>query len=206
MPLRLPGLPGYSWDSRVANYRDAGGRFVSREKILGLMEQRITHHQDEIGRLARALGDKRISIADWQRGTANQLRLMHTQQAALGRGGWERMTQADWGRVGGNLRGQYKYLDGFAKDIAAGKLSPAQIEARARMYGQSGRAAYWRGARAAKAAAGYTEERRIAVGDANTCETCDNLEALGWRPLGELPMPGTACEGLTNCRCEMEYR
>ncbi|ATW62855.1 hypothetical protein SCBWM1_gp171 [Synechococcus phage S-CBWM1] len=53
---------------------------------------------------------------------------------------------------------------------------------------------------------GYTQMRRWAVGDKNTCEDCAWWDSVGWRPIGELPLPGNSCRCLDRCRCRMEYR
>ncbi len=82
------------------------------------------------------------------------------------------MTPRDWGSLGRMLRDQYHYLDGFAADVAAGKLSEAQIRARAQMYMDAGHLAFERG----------------------------RAEAFGMPTLPAYPGSGdTAC--LTHCRC-----
>ena len=53
---------------------------------------------------------------------------------------------------------------------------------------------------------GYKEMRRIAKDDKRTCKDCRRYGAEGWRPLGELPMPGKGCRCYANCRCYIEYR
>ena len=55
------------------------------------------------------------------------------------------MTQSDYGRVGGLLKRQYQYLDNFAKEIGAGKLSQGQVETRSKMYINSSTQAFERG-------------------------------------------------------------
>ncbi len=50
----------------------------------------------------------------------------------------------------------------------------------------------------------YNEERRV-LGDAMHCLDCPPLAALGWQPIGTLPMIGdTECGG--HCHCHFEYR
>ena len=74
------------------------------------------------------------------------------------------------------LRDQYHHLDGFAADIAAGRLSEAQIRARARMYVDAGHLAFERG----------------------------RAEAFGMPTLPAYPGDGqTAC--LTRCWCSWDH-
>ena len=174
---------------------------------LNVVEQRIELYQSSIGDATQVYNDGQITLAEWQRLMADDLRNMHLQNAAVGRGGWANLTDADLQKVEGSLRFQYQHLDGFANDILDGKLSPAQIKARAQLYAQSGRSAYWDANTTTQTDTGYTEERRIAIGDKGTCTPCNDLEALGWQPIGSLPNPGgEPCDGLTNCRCTKEYR
>ena len=73
-----------------------------------------------------------------------EIKKEYIRQYLLGIGGRDQMTAADWGSIGGMLREQYRFLDGFLAEIAAGNLTEAQIMARARMYINSAREAYER--------------------------------------------------------------
>jgi hypothetical protein len=59
------------------------------------------------------------------------------------------MTQSDWGKIGADLRKQYRYLDRFANEIALGQLSDKEIAARARMYTAGANSNFGRGQAAA---------------------------------------------------------
>lgn len=209
----MPTVPlyeigGYVWERASARFRDAAtGRWVPRTRIMDLIQERIEYHQGEMGRLTQALVDQRLTLAQWERAFAQQLKDLHLQQAALARGGWQNMTQADFGRVGRALRDQYGYLHRFASDIATRDLTPGQIAWRAGLYAMSGRQSYWNAAMTTAEQAGWTKERRIAVGDKGTCTKCDGYARMGWQPIGTLPAPGgDSCAGYSACRCEKEYR
>jgi hypothetical protein len=89
-------------------------------------------------------------------GTAHQAALL-TATAERGAGGkirnaFARLTGAspeallskqDRAALRSAVEGQLKYLDGVQRDIAAGRLSPAQIAARANLYGPSIRPFYY---------------------------------------------------------------
>lgn len=53
---------------------------------------------------------------------------------------------------------------------------------------------------------GFKEMRRVARVDKKTCEDCLSYNRSGWKPLGELPMPGHGCQCYDRCRCYVEYR
>jgi hypothetical protein len=53
---------------------------------------------------------------------------------------------------------------------------------------------------------GAKEMRRVATRDKRVCADCLNYDALGWQPIGSLPVPGTRCQCLDRCRCRIDYR
>ena len=133
--------------------------------------------QARVESLAGALAAGGISLGEWQSQMRQALKDAHIQMYVLGVGGTGQLTQQDYGRIGGILQEQFRYLDGFAAEIARGGLTAAQIRARAAMYAQAAREAYERG------------------------------KARAWNVVGALPAyPGdgnSAC--LVNCKCYWEF-
>lgn len=117
-----------------------------------------------------------ITIQQWEREMRILLRDTYRAMYELAIGGSGNMTQADYGRLGGILQEQYRYLHNFAADIAAGRLSPLQAMNRARMYIESATQAF---ERAQAASYGITLPQYPGDG-------------------------GTQC--LSNCRCHWEIR
>jgi len=95
--------------------------------------------------LAGSVASGSLSTPQWVTGMREEIKRSYISQYLLGKGGVQNMTQADWGRLGGLLQNQYRYLDGFAQDINAGTMSEAQIKQRAELYINSSRQAYERG-------------------------------------------------------------
>jgi hypothetical protein len=81
-----------------------------------------------------------ISIGQWEEQMKKAIRELHTSVAAIGKGGWDQMTPADWGRLGPILKEQYKYLHRFAQYISDNRdtISISAIKARAHLYGNAG--------------------------------------------------------------------
>lgn len=81
-----------------------------------------------------------ISIGTWEESLKKAIRELHTSVAAIGKGGWDQMTWADWGRLGPVMKEQYRYLHGFAEHVAQNResISLSAIQARAHMYGNAG--------------------------------------------------------------------
>lgn len=120
----------------------------------------------------RLLADQ-ISVDAWLKECRLVLKNAYIQQYLLGIGGQGQLTQKDYGSIGGMLGEQYKYLQNFAREIAAGNLTPGQIRRRIAMYSNSARE-------------GYARARARAHGI----------------PDGKLPAyPGVGSECLTACRC-----
>ena len=205
------------WEVGTQRYRNLDtGRFIGRAEVVNLVNDVVDRTIDDpVATINTMLGDKRLNAADWKTAFGRQIKNVYIQQAELAAGGREQMTPQLWGMVGGSVREQYRYLDDFARQVANGQLTQAQIEARTKMYINSSREAYWRVKDVQAQAQGMTEERWIAIGDDSTCGPCSDADAMGWQKIGTFAQPGsgrvlvspqTNCQGLTNCRCTKEYR
>lgn len=145
-----------------------------------------------------------IDLAEWQKRVAHDLKLAHIIAASLGRGGREKMTFSDWGRVGQRLRSEYRYLTNFANEIALGNLSAAQIAARAELYVGGVKAAFYAGVTAAQKEDGAEWEQRL-LGSGESCLDCIAWAAMGRQPVGSLPEPGERSVCGNNCLCRKVY-
>lgn len=200
-----PLTPDYVWDDVALRYRDvASGRFVSAETVRTVVDHVVAGSAVEIERLALRVSTGAMPIAEWQSQMAQTLRLLHTGQAAAAAGGWANMTQADWGRVGAELRAQYRWLEGFAQDIETGRVSGGAILTRASMYADAARGTYEQTRRAIMRRNGAREERRV-LGKADHCDCCIGEAGRGWQPIGTLIRIG-GCTCIVNCKCSFEYR
>ena len=198
---------GYIWDKSIGRYRDrATGRLVSERTLLDLG----TRYMDEftrpnVQRLTERMIAGKLDLASWQTQVARELKIGHINEMLIGRGGRAAVTAADYGRVGGHLRFEYRHLDGLAQEIKAGLLSDAQIKMRIDMYVNGLKMSYAEGVEAAKVEAGYRFEQWF-LGEAEHCEDCVAFAGQGRQPIGAYPTPGdghTRC--LHNCACHKEY-
>lgn len=204
--IDLASRAGYVWERATARYRDkATGRFISEGTLVNLAESFTGFTQDNLTRITEQMTSGKLSLADWQRQFAQELKDSYIVNSQIGRGGRNTMTQSDYGRIGQRLRGEYRYLNNFAQEIADGKLSAAQIQARVDQYAAGTRKAYYDGRTAACKDGGFTEERRI-LHPAEHCDDCIGYASKGWQPIGTLPEPGESSQCRNNCKCEKEYR
>lgn len=205
-------MPDWRWDGAINRYRDLdSGRFLSREKALTWVDASIRASDGFGDTMAGLVSNGRIAPFDWLAGFRQELKEEHIRQYLLGRGGLEQMTQADWGSVGGMLREQYRYLDGFYREILDGNLSEAQIAARCRMYTNSAREAFERAQARVARDSGMDEVIWIVDASAENCEDCLDFASLGWQPAADDPyggaIPGSgATKCLTSCLCVLDYR
>jgi len=72
------------------------------------------------------------------------------------------------------------------------------------LYVNASNKQYWRGKTEAKMAAGFVEEQRF-THNSEPCNPCESEAAKGRQPIGTLAKPGEDCDGMTNCRCTMDY-
>jgi len=206
-------LPGFTWDKRVARYRATitargirAGRFVSRRSVLGLLEKSIAESERRLVGLTAQFQAGRLTASEWQISFARQLKTNYLQNAALGAGGWDRLTQSDYGRIGGMLRGEYARLPKFAQGIIDETISARQASARSVQYGGKARAMYWSTSVQTEIAIGKTERKRI-LGDARHCTTCPEFASRGWIPITDgMPWPGSHQECFGWCYCTEIFR
>lgn len=133
------------WDDRAKRYRDTStGRFITQHKAVTLRDFYIEAKKSDTDRLSRQLTEHKISLQQWTLDMRQQIKDTFSNEYMLARGGRNNMTQADWGRVGAMVKKQYQYLQGFARDVDAGKMSEGQIRTRSRMYIDSATQAFER--------------------------------------------------------------
>lgn len=167
----MPTAPRWSYNPKTHNYH-VNGRFVAFDKIIDMAYAYADASGDVAAGLASQVVTGALRVDHWETTMRQALKTQYINQYVVGRGGLPQMTFRDWGIIGNMVKDQYHYLNGFAADIASGRLSEAQIQARARMYINAAHEAFERA----------------------------RTEAFGMPRLPAYPGDGqTAC--LTNCRC-----
>ncbi len=205
-------MPNWGWAEGTNRYRNLDtGRFVSAAQVRGWGAEAIDAGGLATNGFAEMVVDGRLNVRDWTLLMRDEIKDEYIQQYILGRGGLERMTQADWGSIGGSLKEQFVYLRRFSQQIASGELTVGQIQHRSRMYVNSAREAYSRAQGRVAQGAGLREVRWVVQFEAEHCKSCLAFEALGWQKIADDPYHGATCgsgatECLTACRCHLEFR
>lgn len=201
-----PLLPQYRWNTKAAQYADqVTGRFVSRQLIRDQLENVVDASSNVMRALSQQLRDGDISLADWQIQMMSQIKTTHLAGAAMQRGGWQQMTQADFGRVGRIVRTEYDFLRKFANQVASGKQKlDGSFTRRAALYGQQGRPTYVTFWDSTASQRGFDEERSI-LQPAEHCSECISEAAKDFQPLGQMiPIGRRICRA--NDKCLKEFR
>jgi hypothetical protein len=145
---------------------DDTGRFASKRDVWKWSDASMDEQAAQTRGLAAELTEGG-TVGAWEAEMRRRIKAEYIRQYLLGRGGRNAMTAEDWGSLGGMIADQYRYLDGFAAEIAAGKLSEAMIAARSEMYLLSAREAF---NRAQARARGIPADRLPAFpGDGASC-------------------------------------
>lgn len=184
-------------------YRDPDtGRYLTRAQVRRELEQSLVNVSKLTDQLADDLRRDRIPVEVWQTEMQDIIKQTQLFAAALAQGGREQMTQADFGRVGGKLREQYRYLRSWASDIKSGDAEPQP--GRARQYLRAARTAFMAEDRENMEEQGYDEIRTL-LHPADHCADCVSEFDRGWIPVWlHIPIGERQC--LSNCRCTVEYR
>jgi len=106
--------------------------------------------------LAGKLRDGGMGIEAWQQAMRKEIKDLHIASAIVSKGGdRSQLTYADWGRVGGFLTSQYRYLyryalaiqDKAAQSLATGVpfFSEKYLAYRSRLYGGHAKAGFYQG-------------------------------------------------------------
>lgn len=202
-----PLTPDYLWNDKAGRYVSAStNRFVRYQDVRNALDQVAARSQANMRALTEALQAGDLSLAEWQAAFAREIKTMHTASAAAANGGWAQMSQADWGATGAQIKRQYKFLQGFADDIASGKQPiNGRMLVRSDLYGKAGRGTFEEMRRRYQELSNLMEEERRVITAVESCEDCIDYAGDGWQPIGSLPRIGDS-ECRTNCKCFFEYR
>ena len=204
-------MPDYRWDPTGHRFRDAEtGRFVSFTRVRSVQEELITSSRAYISGVAEQVSAGEISTDAWAAVMKQEIKDEYIRQAMLGRGGYLQMTPSDWGKVGSQIKEQYKYLRGFIDEVAAGKVPPGMVDMRAQMYINSAREAFETANQKVQTEAGFDLEHWDLDSSVENCPSCQEFAAMGWVKIEDDPYNGafpgsgnTECK--TSCHCSISY-
>lgn len=196
----------WSYDRNTGRYRDEKGKFLSKAAVEALVDGRINKLGTMLKRFTNMLIDGSITLDQWQGSVREAIKAAHIQAAIIGHGGRDGMGSPEYGRIGQRLREEYRYLQGFARDLLEQRSSRAMALARIGLYAESVRGSFWEGSSIRQEQQGYSLMRRILDPQAQHCQDCLDYAARGLVPIGAVPLPGQRCACRARCRCRVEYK
>lgn len=206
MPELVGELLQIRYDPNSGQYRNlSSGRFVGRSQVLKLLDQEVGRTEARLAAHTRLLTQGTINLPEWQIRMAQTLKESHLRMGMFAAGGKERMNPSLTGATGVQLRKQYQYLDRFAHDIAAGRLTPQQAIARSRLYGKSIKLTFFRVEKLSRKSEGFMVGKRLLDPQAKHCRSCIRHHRPDWVEIDQIVSPGTSCECQNNCRCQVLY-
>ena len=195
----------WSYDPISGRYRGENGRFLSQKAIEALIDGRIGKLERQLKDFTQRLIDGSITVDQWQGSVREALKPAHIQATMVGAGGKAALSQADYGRIGQRLRGEYAYLQKFASSLLADRLSAPMALARVALYAESVRSSWWEGLSIRRAREGYSLMRRVLDSQAQHCQDCLAYSSRGMVPIGSIPLPGQRCACRVKCKCSVQY-
>lgn len=201
-------MSDFVWDGRLGRYRDKEtGRIVSEKVILGLSQEMINTTNQKMQNSITQLFNGNISIRDFEKENAQNIKILFVQHRMLGAGGYSQTKPEDWLELGRELKNnQYPRFHQFVKEIEEGKLSQAQAAARLQMYSQSAKSSFQAAKKQERKRSGFQFARRYLGSCKDHCGDCITYATWGVVPIAQLIPPCTNCRCGGRCCCYVEYR
>lgn len=195
----------FTFSPETGRYRDTtSGHLVSEATVRRAVDAVADAASDRLADLSARLLRGELKLSEFQLEAMRVVKTAHVATGIVAHGGTAQMTPARWGFLGSRIKAEYGYLRSFAEQIADGtQVLDGRLAARARLYGQASRATFSAAVARDQPNRGYVSERNI-LNSRESCDQCRALSALGWVPIGSLPIPGGR-ECVTNCHCRLAY-
>jgi len=194
--------PALTWDAATGRYRRSDGRFISRAAVRREVDTSLANVVRLTDTLADDLRAGRISLNQWREEMRAVIKAAQMGPSAIAAGGYDQMTQADFGRVGQRIRREYQYLEQWVEQIKGGLPIDNRMESRSRQYLRSGRTTFLALESQDMADRGFLA--RSVLRPAEHCAACIAEADKGLVPVDQIVPPGQrTC--LSNCRCFLVY-
>jgi hypothetical protein len=193
------------WNSEKARYYYPTGKVVPEKALDKLILKTQANYLRDIVEYTNRLVNREVTLADWERVTAEAIKDAHVDMMRLGRGGRDQTFGIHYLDVANELRqNQYPYFRQLVQDLKDGKLSRRQLDQRLAAYVRSSKVSYQKGRATVESARAFYAVRKLSE-RAENCPECIQYFLMGVRPKDELPLPMTACRCGSNCKCAIYY-
>jgi len=202
MPLTLDNV---IWDAEQQRYLTARGRALTAKEVRGLIDGLVKTSAARMKAWASQMQTGKLSVPKWQALMAKEVKNLHSATVVIARGGRGSMTPRDWGKLGADLKFQFKHLRDFALAVPRTIVErTAAIPARAEMYGTAGIGSYENSVLDRNIEFGLSIARRVMARGVDSCDVCIDEDDLGWQDINEIRRIGDSPCG-ARCNCIIEY-
>lgn len=192
------------YDTEARRYNDPiTGRVIPTDEIQTLLRTGERKLQRDLKKLAQQFTRGEISRITLFADATTRLKQSNIWAGAIARGGKDQMTVQRWGQVGASLKKQYAYLRNFERLVEQGKLTPAQVERRLKLYASSVSKTFYQQ---------FIDEQKLRGGwalrsldAAESCLDCIRYASWGWHPIAELVPPTEKCACGQFCKCSVHF-
>jgi hypothetical protein len=199
-------LTDYTYDVIARRYRNVStGRYVPATEVRSAVDRVIDIEEQSFTSAASQLISDQITLASFQRQTADNIKTLHLATGLAANGGVNNMGPDDLAHISDLIDRQYQFLRNMGNDIETGKQPmDGRLLARVRLYAHAARGTYEDVVRRLARIGGALQERRV-LGVADHCVGCLQEYGKGWQPIGTLRDIGdTPCRTL--CRCHFIFK
>jgi hypothetical protein len=195
----------FLWNAGAERYIAPSGRFVSRAAVRAALDATLDVQMARARTLSTRLTDGEIDLGTWRQGMTSAIKTAHLEGAAVARGGWAQLSQADLEWTARRVHTHLGYLGRFHDDLAFRPDSVVGVAARSEMYIEAGRGTQREMERRMAVQRGRDLEKNVLGGSRDPCGQCPALSDLGYVPVGTLPEVGQR-QCLTRCHCHLIFR
>lgn len=193
-------MPDWEWSETRRRYL-RNGRAVPEKRVRQTVQETVATGKETVRDVTTELVEGRIDVAEWYTRVRPEIRAAHRAAAMVAGGG--QLTTSQAGRLGTQLRNQYKYLDALTRGIEAGEVKlDGRLVARIQMYVQAAQATYQNQVTQRENAAGMKFGRWILTAREH-CAGCLKQSRRGVRKISTFPPIGSN-ECRSNCGCHIE--
>jgi len=203
MPVTLTSV---SWDATRQRYVTASGKTLTHAQVRKLIDAAVTASSARLKGWAAQMQAGKLSVPKWQALMAREVKNVHAAVSVIANGGRNAMTPSLWGKLGADLKFQFKHLRDFALAVPrtisdrTGSIPP-----RAEMYGTAAIGSYENAVLERNKKFGLSIARRVMARGVDSCDVCIDEDDLGWQDINEIRAIGDSpCMGRCNCRIEYE--
>lgn len=195
-----------SFDAKAGRYRNSKGQFIKRAEVDRVHELEVKRLETRLTGITRLYQSGKIDINDWEKQFKQTLKTGTLNSYALGKGGKNNLSFADYGRAGQHLRQQYQFLNNYRSQLLGGTISPKMALARSKNYGRGIRTIRNIAEKAERISAGVQLAKRSLTPGYKHCTDCLRLATASYVPIENVTPPGVACVCGFNCKCVIQYK